>query len=97
MLKEWKSAKRMDKDIIAPDRFNVGYDKGYKEWLKKDIQNISFQILWSFRSITDREAKAVAELREMKEEAKEVYVKFVENQDALERATPEGGKTEAGV
>ena len=35
MLREWKSVKRMDKDIIAPDRFNAGYDKGYKEWLKK--------------------------------------------------------------
>ena len=33
----------MDKDIIAPDRFNAGYDKGYKEWMKKDIQNVSSQ------------------------------------------------------
>ena len=39
--------------------------------------------------MTDREAKAVAELQEMKEEANEVYAKFVENQDALERATRE--------
>ena len=31
----------------------------------------------------------MAELQEIKEEAKEVYAKFVENQDALERATQE--------
>ena len=30
MFREWKSAKRMDKDTIAPDRFNALYDKGYK-------------------------------------------------------------------
>ena len=62
IFREWKSARRMDKDTIAPDRFNVGYDKGYKEWLKKDIQNVSFQTPCSFRSIMGREAKAVAEL-----------------------------------
>ena len=39
--------------------------------------------------MTDRKAKAVAELQEMKEEANEVYAKFVENQDALERETRE--------
>ena len=39
--------------------------------------------------MTDKEAKAEAELRELKEEANEVYAKFVENQDALERATRE--------
>ena len=39
--------------------------------------------------MTDREAKAVAELQAMKEEANEVYAKFVENQDALERETRE--------
>ena len=36
--------------------------------------------------MTDKEAKAVAELRELKEEANEVYAKFVETQDALERS-----------
>ena len=87
MSREWKHAKRMGKDTIAPDWFNAGYDEGYKEWVKKDIQNISFQTLHSFRSETDREAKTVAELQEIKEEAKEVYAKFVENKDALERAT----------
>ena len=30
MLREWKNAKRMGKDTIATDRFNAGYDKGYK-------------------------------------------------------------------
>ena len=39
--------------------------------------------------MTDKEAKVVAELRELKEEANEVYSKFVENQDALERETRE--------
>ena len=57
--------------------------------MKRDIQNISFQIPRSFCSVTDKEAKAEAELRELKEEANEVYAKFVENQDALERATRE--------
>ena len=94
MLREWKNAKRMGKDTIAPDRFNAGYDEGYKAWLKRDIQNISFQIPRSFRSVIDKKAKAVAELRELKEEANEVYAKFVENQHALERETRE---TEAGV
>ena len=89
MFREWKNAKCMGKDSIAPDRFNAGCDEGYKAWLKKDIQNISFQIPRSFRSATDREAKAVAELQEIKEEAKEVYAKFIVNQDALERATRE--------
>ena len=89
MLREWKNAKRMGKDTIAPDWFNAGYDKGYKEWLKKDIQNVSFQTPCSFRSVTDREAKALAELQEIKEESKVVYAKFVENQDALERVTRE--------
>ena len=69
----------MGKDTIVPDQFNAGYDEGYKAWLKKDIQNISFQIPRSFRSVTYKEAKAVAELRELKEEANEVYAKFVEN------------------
>ena len=81
MFREWKSAKRMDKDTIAPDLFNAGYEKGYKERLKKDIQNISFRTPRSFCSITDREPKAVAEILEVKKEAQEGYTKFVENQD----------------
>ena len=79
----------MDKDTIAPDRFNARYDKVYKEWLKKDIQNVSFRIPRSFHSVTDREAKAVAELQEVKKEAQEVCAKFFENQDTLERVTQE--------
>ena len=43
----------------------------------------------SFRSVTDREVKAMAELQEVKKEAQEVYTKFVENQDTLERVTQE--------
>ena len=89
MSREWNSAKRIDKDVIAPDRFNVGYDKGYKEWLKKDIQNVSFQTPCGFHSLTDRKAKVVTELQGIKEEAKEVYAKFVENQDTFERVTQE--------
>ena len=30
MLRELNNAKRMGKDTIAPDRFNAGYDEGYK-------------------------------------------------------------------
>ena len=58
-FREWKISKRMDKDTIAPDKFHVGYDKGYKEWLKKDIQNVSSRIPHSFRSVMDREVKVV--------------------------------------
>ena len=43
MFREWKSARRMDKDTIFLGGFNAGYDKGYKEWLKRDIQNVSSQ------------------------------------------------------
>ena len=57
--------------------------------VEEDIQNISSQTPYSFRSVTYREAKAVAELHEVKKEAQEVYAKFVENQDTLEKATQE--------
>ena len=63
MLREWKSAKRMDHNTISPNWFNAGYDKGYKEWLNKDIQNVSSQTPRIFRSIIDREAKAMAEIQ----------------------------------
>ena len=56
-FREWKISKRMDKDTIAPDKFHVGYDKGYKEWLKKDIQSVFSQTPRSFRNIADKEAK----------------------------------------
>ncbi|TMW92343.1 hypothetical protein EJD97_013179 [Solanum chilense] len=62
MFREWKGAKRMDKDTIAPDRFNAGYDEGYEKWLKDDIQSISTLTPRSFRSLTNNEAKAVVEL-----------------------------------
>ena len=54
MFREWKSSKCMDKDTITPYQFNAGYEKGYKEWMKKDIQNISFQTPRSFRSLTNK-------------------------------------------
>ena len=69
MFREWKSDKRMGKDTITHDRFNARYEKGYKEWLKIDIQNVSSQTPHNFCSVTDREAKAVAELQEVKKEA----------------------------
>ena len=69
IFKEWKSDKCMDKDTTVAGRFNAGYDKFYKEWLKKDIQNVSSKAPRSFRSVTDREAKAVDELQEVKKEA----------------------------
>ena len=43
----------------------------------------------SFRSVTDREAKAVVELQKVKKQAQEVYANFVENRDTLERVTQE--------
>ena len=89
MFKKWKGTKSKDKNTIAPDRFNARYDKGYKEWLKKDIQNISSQTPRSFRNVTDREAKEVAELQDVKKDSQEVYAKFVDNQDTLEKATKE--------
>ena len=89
MFRELKNSKRMDKYTIAPDEFNAGYDKSYKEWLEKDIQNVSSQTPWNFHSITYRLAKAVAELQEVKKEAHELYAKFVENQYILERVTKE--------
>ena len=39
--------------------------------------------------VTHREAKAVAKLQEVNEEAKKVYAMFVEKQDTLERVTQE--------
>ena len=79
IFREWKSDKRMDKYIITPDRFNVGYDKGYKKWLKKDIQSVSSQIPCGFCSVTDREDKVVAKIQEVNKEAQEAYAMFVEN------------------
>ena len=89
MFREWKISKRMDKDTISLDQFNAGYEKGYKEWLKKDIQNISSQTPHNFCSVMDRKLKAVAEIQDVKKEAQEVYAKFVENQDTLEKANQE--------
>ena len=79
----------MDHNTISPNRFNAGYDKGYKEWLKKDIQNVSSQTPRIFHSVMDRESKEVVEIQEVKKEAQEVYSKFVENQDTLEKTTQE--------
>ena len=70
MFREWKSAKRIHKDTIAPEKFNIGYDKGYKEWSKKNIQNSSFQTPLSFLRVTNREDKEVVELQDLKEEEK---------------------------
>ena len=48
MIRKWKGAKRMVKDSIAPNRFNAGYDKGYKEWMKKGIKMSPFKLRVSF-------------------------------------------------
>lgn len=88
-FREWKSAKRMDKNNIAPYRFNAGYHNGYKECLKKDIQSIFSLKPCNFCSVTDRKAEAMAQLQEIKKEAQEVYAKFFENQDTLEKVTQE--------
>ena len=59
ILREWKGAKRMKKDTIAADRFDAGYDKTYKVWLKKNIKSISSQVLNSCRGVENKEAKVV--------------------------------------
>ena len=40
--------------------------------VEKEIQSISSPTLHSFHSVTDKEAKVVAELQEVKKEAKKV-------------------------
>ncbi|KAK4723565.1 hypothetical protein R3W88_026344 [Solanum pinnatisectum] len=83
MLREWKKA----------DRFNTGYDKTYKAWLKDDIQGISFPVPNIYRSVEDKESKTLIELREVKKEAQEMYKKFLRKQEedryALESVTQE--------
>ena len=81
----------MDKDIIAPDRFNAGYDKGYKEWMNKDIQNVSSQT-----QRNRQRSQSSGQAQEVKKEALEVYSKFVENQDTLERVTQEVKRLRCG-
>ena len=44
MMRGWKCAKKMDKDTISLDQFNVGYDESYKVWLRDNIQSISSPI-----------------------------------------------------
>ena len=63
----------MNKDNIAPDRFITGYDEAYKIWLKNDIQSISSPVPNSCRTVEDKEAKVVIELREVKWEAQEIH------------------------
>ena len=72
MLREWKRAKRMKKDTVAPDRFDAGYDEIYKAWLKNNIQSISSPVPNSCRSVEDKGSKAVIELQEVKREAREI-------------------------
>ncbi|KAK4710383.1 hypothetical protein R3W88_004896 [Solanum pinnatisectum] len=63
MLREWKKVVRMDEKTIVVDRFNAGYDQTYKAWLKDDIQGISFPVPNIYRSVEDKESKALIELR----------------------------------
>uniref|UniRef100_M1A7P6 Uncharacterized protein n=1 Tax=Solanum tuberosum TaxID=4113 RepID=M1A7P6_SOLTU len=64
MLREWKRAVRMNKGTIAANRFNAGYDETYKTWLKGSRQGISFSVPNIYRSVEDKESKALIELRE---------------------------------
>uniref|UniRef100_M1DQF0 Uncharacterized protein n=1 Tax=Solanum tuberosum TaxID=4113 RepID=M1DQF0_SOLTU len=93
MLREWKRAVRMNKDTIAIDRFNAGYDETYKAWLERNIQGISFSVLNIYRSVEDKESKALIELREVRREAQEMHEEFLRKQEedkyALESVTQE--------
>ncbi|KAK4734345.1 hypothetical protein R3W88_008606 [Solanum pinnatisectum] len=77
MLREWKKAVRMDEKTIAVDRFNAGYDETYKAWLKDNIQGISFPVPNIYRSVEDKESKALIELKEVKKEAQEMHNEFL--------------------
>ncbi|KAK4721562.1 hypothetical protein R3W88_011795 [Solanum pinnatisectum] len=81
MLREWKKAVRMDEKTIAVDRFNAGYDETYKAWLKDNVQGISFPVSNIYRSVEDKESKALIELREVKKEAQEMYNEFLQKQE----------------
>ncbi|KAK4732886.1 hypothetical protein R3W88_025874 [Solanum pinnatisectum] len=72
MPKEWKKALRMNKDTIVADRFNTEYDETYKAWLKDNLQGISFPVPNIYRSVEDKESKALIELREVKKEAQKI-------------------------
>jgi len=93
MLREWKRAVRMNKDTIAIDRFNAGYDETYKAWLERNIQGISFSVPNIYRSVEDKESKALIELREVRKEAQEMHNEFLRNQEedkyALESVSQE--------
>uniref|UniRef100_M1E1A0 DUF7745 domain-containing protein n=1 Tax=Solanum tuberosum TaxID=4113 RepID=M1E1A0_SOLTU len=81
MLREWKKAVRMDKDTIAADRFNAGYDETYKGWLKDNLQGISFPVPNIYRSLEDKESKALIKLREVKKESWEMHNEFLRKQE----------------
>lgn len=44
----------MKKDTIAPDRVNAGYDETYQDWLKNNIQGISFSVSNNYRGVEDK-------------------------------------------
>ncbi|KAH0696517.1 hypothetical protein KY290_013887 [Solanum tuberosum] len=58
----------MNKDTIAADRFNAGYDETYKAWLKDNLQGISFPVPNIYRSVEDEESKALIKLRKKEED-----------------------------
>uniref|UniRef100_M1DKQ2 Uncharacterized protein n=1 Tax=Solanum tuberosum TaxID=4113 RepID=M1DKQ2_SOLTU len=93
MLREWKRAVRMNKDTIAIDRFNTGYNETYKAWLKRNIHGISFSVLNIYRSVEDKESKALIELRGVRREAQKMHEEFLRKQEedkyALESVTQE--------
>ncbi|KAH0712594.1 hypothetical protein KY289_008553 [Solanum tuberosum] len=81
MLKEWKKALRMNKYTIPANWFNVGYDEAYKAWLKDNLKGIFFPVPNIYRSVEDKESKALIELREVKREAQEMHNEFLRKQE----------------
>lgn len=77
----------MKKDTIAPDRVNAGYDETYQDWLKNNIQGISFSVSNNYRGVEDKQAKVVIELRQVKKEAKEMQDKFLQKQCVIQNTT----------
>uniref|UniRef100_M1DDG7 Uncharacterized protein n=1 Tax=Solanum tuberosum TaxID=4113 RepID=M1DDG7_SOLTU len=72
---------RMDEKTIVADRFNAGYDETNKAWLKDNIHGISFPVPNIYRSLEDKESKALIELREVKKEAQEMHNEFLRKQE----------------
>lgn len=79
----------MNKDTLASNWFNTAYDETYKDWLRSNIQCLSFSIPNSYRNVKDKKSKVVIELIEVKREVQETHNKFLQYQCSLENATRE--------